>query len=239
MSFPLGKCALILGPSGSGKSVLLKVAAGILPPDQGDVYIQGINPAQASDKKLRDLRNKNGFVFQDGALWANMSIYENLALPLQFHKRNLTEREISSKIESALENVNLGETLGRRPSELSIGEQKVISFIRALMLEPEIVFMDEPTISVDSIIVEKMLKIIKNLKNNGCTILIVTHDPFLTSMIADYLVVIDEGTILEVGPFDEVKQTQSKKVQMILSQVLDQVPTYDADLLKILDNGIS
>lgn len=239
VSFPFGKCTLILGPSGSGKSVILKVAAGIIPPDGGDVFIRGKNLTEISEKELREFRRKSGFVFQDAALWENMSVFENLALPLQFHMRDLTEGEISSKIEAALENVNLSDVIDRRPSELSTGEQKVISFIRALMLEPEIVFLDEPTVSVDSVTIEKMLKITKNLKERGCTIIIVTHDPFLTSMIADYLVVIDDGSILETGPFDEVKNSQLKKVQLILSQVLDQATTYDADLLEILDNEIT
>lgn len=237
VSFPEGQSSLILGTSGSGKSTLLKVAAGIIPPDEGEVCIQGENLQLISEASLVRLRSECGFVFQDAALWANKTVYENLALPLQLHFQ-LSLREMKAIIEQSLERVHLLDSIHLRPAQLSTGERKIVSFLRALIVKPRIVFLDEPTVSIDQSAIEEMLKIITMLKQKACTIIMVTHDPNLASMLADYLVIIDDGMILTEGNFDSVRRSEDIHIQNIISSVLDQAPTYDTDLLELLSDDV-
>ena len=234
-SFPRGKSTVVVGPSGCGKSVLLKTAAGIIPPDSGTVMIEGLNLLRMSEKQLTDFRRRSGFVFQDAALWANKTIFENLALPLQFHFRELSREEVETRVQRLLQKMELSESMSLRPSSLSTGERKIVSFLRAQVLNPTILFLDEPTLSIDSRVVGEMTRTILAHKDADCSLLTVTHDSGLTSMIADYLVVMSGGRVLTEGAFSEVRQSPDREVQAILSRVLDQAISYDADLLELLD----
>jgi len=232
--FPEGISSVIMGPSGCGKSTLLKVAAGITVPDSGKVYLQGKNLFRLSEKKLLHFRKGNGFVFQDAALWSNKTIQQNLALPLQFHRRELSQHAIDRRINILLEKMDLVDTLNLRPAQLSTGEQKVVSFLRAVILEPSTLFIDEVLPSLDHVMVERLMSMIRDLKQQGCTIIAVTHDARLTSLIADHLVIMNRGRVLECGPFDSVRKSKNHEVISILTEVLSEAATYETDLLDLL-----
>jgi ABC-type transporter Mla maintaining outer membrane lipid asymmetry ATPase subunit MlaF len=232
--FPGNRSTVIMGPSGSGKSMLLKVAAAIIPPDTGRVLMRGKDAQRLSQKELLEFRRSSGFMFQDGALWQNKTIFENLALPLQFHCPQRGHKEIQDRICSLLASMNLLDSLDLRPAALSEGEQKIVSFLRAAVLDPEVLFLDEPTPSIDHQLLEKMLRMIKAMKDRGCTIIAVTHDAHLTAMIANYLVILKDGRILEAADAAEVRRSRNREVIEILSQVLSQAAAYDTDILDLL-----
>lgn len=124
-----------------------------------------------------------------------------------------------------------------RPAALSGGEKKIASFLRALITEPTLVFLDEPTLSIDHAMSEKINQMIRELKGRGATIIAVTHDPALTATLADRLVIMDVGEVLESGGFDEVRQSRNTRVRSILAQVLGEIASYDTDLLALLDGS--
>jgi phospholipid/cholesterol/gamma-HCH transport system ATP-binding protein len=237
VGFPRGRSTVIMGPSGCGKSTLLKVAAGLIPPDSGRALFMGQDIFHLSERATRDFRRQNGFVFQDGALWENKSLFENLALPLQVHFPNLSKAEVGKRVARALERVGIDESARERPAALSGGEKKIASFVRALVTEPSIVFLDEPTLSIDFSMSDKINQMIRELKARGATIVAVTHDAELTATLADRLVVMDAGQILATGDFDELKRTRNARVRTILSQVLGEIASYDTDLLELLNEG--
>jgi ABC-type transporter Mla maintaining outer membrane lipid asymmetry ATPase subunit MlaF len=234
-SFPSGESTVIMGPSGCGKSTLLKVAAGIIPPDSGKVFFRGRDLFTLSERGMREMRKTNGFVFQDGALWENKTLFENLALPIQVQHPEMSARDVSHRITRALERLGMEDSARQRPAEMSGGEKKVASFLRALVTEPTLVFMDEPTLSIDHHLTEKISQMIRDLKARGATIIAVTHDPRLTSTLADRLLVMDAGQILAIGRFDEVRKSHLPRVRSIISQVLGEIASYDTDLLELLD----
>jgi ABC-type transporter Mla maintaining outer membrane lipid asymmetry ATPase subunit MlaF len=235
VAFAEGESTVIMGPSGCGKSTLLKVAAGLIPPDSGKVCYQGRDFYNMSERALMDIRRQNGFIFQDGALWENKTLFENLALPLQVHFPEVSAMERNRRVIQALERVGLEESATERPAALSGGEKKLAAFVRALMTEPGLLFMDEPTLSVDHATTERINQIIRDQKGRGSSIIAVTHDAQLTSTLADRLVVMDEGQILATGYFDEVRHSTHPRVRAILSEVLNNIASYDTDLLELLD----
>jgi phospholipid/cholesterol/gamma-HCH transport system ATP-binding protein len=237
VGFPAGCSTVIMGPSGCGKSTLLKVAAGLIPPDSGKALYMGEDIFHLSERATRGFRRQNGFVFQDSALWENKSLFENLALPLQVHFPSLSSAEVAKKVARALERVGLEESANERPAALSGGERKIASFVRALVTEPSVVFLDEPTLSIDFGMSARINQMIRELKARGATIVAVTHDAELTATLADRLVVMDAGQILAEGAFDELKHTRNPRVRTILSQVLGEIASYDTDLLELLNEG--
>jgi phospholipid/cholesterol/gamma-HCH transport system ATP-binding protein len=235
VAFPANRSTVIMGPSGSGKSMLLKVAAAIIPPDSGRVLMHGRNIQRLGQKDLLEFRRSSGFMFQDAALWENKTIFENLALPIQLHYPRRSSGEIEGRIRELLEPMNLLDSLDLRPAALSEGEQKIISFLRAIVLDPDILFLDEPTTSIDHQLLEKMLRLIKRLNERGCTIIAVTHDAHLTAMIANHLVVLKGGRVLEAAGTSVVRRSASREVIEILSQVLSEAAAYDTDILDLLE----
>jgi ABC-type transporter Mla maintaining outer membrane lipid asymmetry ATPase subunit MlaF len=234
VSFTKGASSVIMGPSGCGKSTLLKVAAGICVPDSGEVLLEGRPLERLGEARLREWRRASGFMFQDAALWANKTIFENLALPLQFHHPTMSQAEVRERVLASLRRGGLEGSLELRPAQLSMGENKIASFLRAVILEPALLFLDEPTPSIDHELSEKMMQMIRELRDRGCTIIAVTHDAHLTSMIAAYLVVLKEGRVLEAADLATVRRSRSPEVMAILSQVLSEAATYDTDLLDLL-----
>jgi ABC-type transporter Mla maintaining outer membrane lipid asymmetry ATPase subunit MlaF len=236
ISFLPGRSTVIMGPSGSGKSTLLKTAAGLIPPDSGKVLFQGKDMLQLSETGMLGVRRTSGFIFQDGALWENKTLMENLALPLQVHFPELRHAEIERRVVRALERGGLVESASLRPAGLSGGEKKIASILRALIIEPAILFMDEPTLSIDHTMEGKVSQMIADAKARGCVIIAVTHDPRLTSTLADQLVVLDAGTVREAGDFDLVKRSRDPRTREIISEVLGEIASYDTDLLALLDS---
>ncbi len=235
VDFPRGATSVIMGPSGCGKSTLIKVAAGITPPDNGSVLINHKNINRISDRELIELRKMNGFVFQDGALWQNKTIFQNLSLPLEFHFRSFSREEIRRRIEVMVRKAGYNDSLSLRPSQLSSGERKIASIARALITDPSILFMDDPTTLLDRESSIKVVKIIKEMKEKKATIVITTHDPSLASMVADNLYILKKGTMLEHGKLSDVVKTRDKEVIAILTDVLSATATYDTDILDLLE----
>jgi phospholipid/cholesterol/gamma-HCH transport system ATP-binding protein len=235
VAFPKNVSTVIMGASGSGKSMLLKVAAAIIPPDSGRILLNGRNLQRLPPKQLLRFRRSSGFMFQDAALWANKSVFENLALPIRFHYPKSKTDAIEQRIRELLEPMDLLDSLDLRPASLSTGEQKIVSFLRAIVLEPKILFLDEPTPSIDYRMLDKMMGVIKELKDKGCTIIAVTHDAHLTSMIANRLVVLKDGKVLEAAPLSAVRKSKNREVIEVLSQVLSEAATYDTDILDLLE----
>lgn len=236
--FPPGKTTVVLGPSGCGKSVLLKVAAGILPPNRGRVETDGKNLSSFSERQNRQFRRRTGFVFQDAALWSNNTLFENMSLPLRIHFPQLTDKEIAVRIAAVLSRFGFTEDLNLRPADTSLGERKIVSFVRAVVTDPEVLFLDEPLSGIHHQVTDNMLDLIRELKRKGRTIIIVTHDPQLTAQVADWLVVLQGGRILECGPTTEVVSSSNPEVIAILTRVLSQASTFDGSILDILDQGL-
>jgi len=234
VSFAKGASTVIMGPSGCGKSTLLKVAAGICVPDSGEVLVEGRSLTRLSDTRLREFRNSSGFMFQDAALWANKTIFENLALPLQLHRQELSPGELRARVLGSLARVGLEASAELRPAQMSMGENKIVSFLRALILEPALLFLDEPTPSIDHAALEKMMYMIREMKQRGCTIISVTHDAHLASLLANDLVVLKQGRVLAAADLASVRRSRDREVIEILSQVLSDAAAYDTDLLDLL-----
>ena len=234
LEIPRDKTTFLMGPSGSGKSMLLKCAAGILPCDEGKVRFEGRDIAKLREKEVRQLRTDHGFVFQDAALWQNLTVLQNLSLPLQYHRPEMPPQEVRRRIDSLIELVDFREDLTLRPASLSLGEQKIASFIRALVLSPRVIFMDEPGTSLDSEAVEKISEVIQRLKQEGRTMVITSHNARLASRFADYLVVIDRGKVIAFDTMDAIVKNDSPRVRRILGEVLNLSSSYDSDILELL-----
>ncbi|TVR91313.1 MAG: ATP-binding cassette domain-containing protein [Spirochaetaceae bacterium] len=238
VEFPLGKTTLIMGPSGCGKSTLLKVAAGLLPPDRGEVEIAGVDALRGRPRAMSEMRKNTGFVFQDAGLWQNMTLFDNMALPLEFHYPDRAESVVRREIYAWANRFDLSLILPLRPSTLSGGERKLISFCRAMILNPNLLFLDEPTTFVDRLGVERMLSVLREKKASGCSMIGVTHDADLTSQLADYILVMKAGELREFGTTSEVARSRDPVVREILADVLDEAATYDGDILDLLEpNG--
>jgi ABC-type multidrug transport system ATPase subunit len=234
VTFPRGRSTIVMGPSGSGKSTLIKAAAGIVPVSSGDVRYGGVSILNLSDRQNIALQRDSGFVFQDSALWENRSVYQNVALPLEYHFRDLPPSQIEERVRRLLHRMDLAAAAGRRPAYISAGERKVVSFCRALITEPDIVFMDEPTMSIDRGKLNLVFDMIRELKQEGRTLITVTHDPKLTSWLADYLVVLREGRLVEQGEFAAVRNSANAVTQAVLTDVMSEAAAYDDELLDLL-----
>lgn len=232
-----GLTTVVMGPAGSGKSSLLKCAAALRDPDEGRVLIFGKDPAVMDERKLTPIRRRCGFAFQDAALWQNMSAAQNLLLPLQVHEPQMSRTEMTARVDSLVRRVGLRASVDRRPADLSLGERKMLGFLRAVVLEPELLFLDEPTTFLDAGAREKLLGYIKELKRQGRTLILATHDPELASQVADVLVILHEGRILESGPTERVIHSPDSRVAAVLTEVLSKTSTYDADILDILGDS--
>ena len=235
VSFPEGRSTVIMGPSGCGKSTLLKVAAGLIPPDRGRVRYGGEDINRMSERRIGEIRKRNGFAFQDAALWENKTIQENLALPLQVNFPELSGKEIDARVRESLERASLVDSRTLRPAQLSGGERKLIGFLRALIVEPSLLFMDTPTGTIDPVMAEKIMAMIREVKSRGCTIVAVTHDRRIASTLADRLVVLSSGIILAEGEFNTVKNSQDPRVREVLAEALGEIASFDTDLLSLLD----
>ena len=235
--FPEGSATIVIGPSGSGKSTLLKTASGIMPPETGHAFYKGVDIFSMGENENREYRRKNGFVFQDGALWANRSAYENLSLPLEYHFPGMSRQDIDDRISDAIRRIGFRDDPQLRPAQLSGGERKMIGFMRALMTDPELIFCDSPTENVDSSVAGRIRGMIRNLKNEGKSLLVSSQDRELISSIADYLLVIDNGTILTHAPYRDVLTGNNEQVSEIIGSVVDADSVLGKDLLEILNPG--
>ncbi len=209
-----GENIAVLGRSGSGKSVLIKIISGLLKPDSGVVKVLGQEVDKINSAELRELRLKIGFSFQSSALYDSMSVKENLEFPLVRNKRNLSAKEVNDAIEEVLANVGLSQTINQMPSELSGGQKKRIGIARTLILKPEIMLYDEPTAGLDPITcIEINNLIIKVQEQYNTSSIIITHDLTCAKTTANRVAMILNGKFLNQGSFEEVFNTQDADVR--------------------------
>ena len=215
-----GETVVVLGGSGSGKSTLLRTLVGLEKPSGGEVWIKGVNIAQASEDELDEIRKKVGVSFQDGALFGSMTVGDNVALPLREHTR-LEESTIEIMVRIKLEQVGLASFEDFMPSQLSGGMKKRAAVARALAMDPETLFFDEPSAGLDPIIAAGIDELILSLKKAyALSMVVVTHELASAFLIADRMLLIDRGNIIAIGTKQELAASSDARVR----QFLDRVP---------------
>jgi phospholipid/cholesterol/gamma-HCH transport system ATP-binding protein len=208
-----GELLALIGQSGLGKSVLLKHIAGLLRPDQGRVFIDGQDVVQLKGRALSGLRGRLGFLFQGGALFDSMNVFDNVAFPLR-EKTRLSEKEIKSRVDEELASVGLSGAEYKFPSQLSGGMQKRAALARELICEPEIMLFDEPTTGLDPIIGNAILKLIDDLHARlSFTGIIVTHEIHRVFEIVDRVALLDEGNIRLQGTPEDILSSEDELVK--------------------------
>ena len=211
-----GEIMIIIGRSGGGKSVLLKHLLGLLRPDAGAVLVDGIDITKLRGSALEAVRRRYGVVFQGGALFDSMSVFDNVAFPLR-EKTNLSARDIAQRVEEKLVQVGLVEMGHKNPAEISGGMRKRVAIARALVTEPEIVFFDEPTTGLDPILVNTIHHLIQDLHRKfRFTAVMVSHEIPEIFEIADRVAMLHEGRIVEVGPPAQLQASQNRVVQKFI-----------------------
>lgn len=200
---------VVLGKSGSGKSTLIKCMIGLSEPDEGSICIMGQNIAEVNYEELNKLRVKIGFLFQSGALYDSMTVYENLAFPLRHHKKHLGKERIDELIHEVLENVGLPDAGDKMPAELSGGMSKRVGLARTLILKPSIMLYDEPTTGLDTATAKEISQLILDMQRKyQISSLIITHDINCAKMTADRIVMLKEGAIVAEGTYDELAKSE-------------------------------
>ena len=197
---------VFLGKPGSGKSTALKLLAGLIPPSSGTITFEDKDIHSMNRKQNLDFRKRTAFMFQDSALWANQDIYHNLDLPLQLHFPQMSVKERKERIRKYTELVEFTKPLSQRPAVLSIGEQKKISFARALICEPEVLFLDEPTESIDDKTEDLFISILKNFIAENKTVVFVSHDNYLINSILCDKIYFEDGEIKGKILLDDINQ---------------------------------
>ena len=206
-----GETNVIIGKSGSGKSVLLKHIVGLLFPDEGYVKVGGEIISKNDQKKLYNIRRKFGYLFQGAALFDSMTVGENIALPIVENNYNFTNKELSLKIEKMLDLVGLPETEKLKPAELSGGMKKRVGLARALITDPEYILYDEPTTGLDPIMSDSIDDLIKHLADQlNVTSIVVTHDMFSVKNVADEIAMMHEGKIYFEGTPKQLVNSDDK-----------------------------
>ena len=193
--FEEGKTTALIGPSGSGKSTVLKLAAGLVAPSEGDVLFRGKDIARMSRQENLSFRRETAVVFQDSALWENQNLFQILELPLRMHFPSMSKVDREKRIEAVVTEVGYKKDLGIRPAGLSMGEQKLLAFARALMCHPELLYLDEWTESLDHSAAQRLIDVVKNLKNKGISIILVSHNIEIVRDLVDIVVMILGGQV--------------------------------------------
>ena len=208
-----GENLVVLGKSGSGKSVLIKCIVGLIEADSGELIVQGQRIDELDTKQLNTLRKKVGFLFQSGALYDSMTVRENLAFPLR-DQHTLSQVDKTVLIEEALENVALSEAIDKMPSELSGGMRKRLGLARTLILKPEIMLYDEPTTGLDPITSREISKLIISIQNKyNTSSIIITHDMPCAQITANRMVVLHQGKVHAEGTYDELAVSEDEMIR--------------------------
>ncbi len=205
---------VVLGRSGTGKSVLIKIIAGLLKPDRGRVNVLGMEVEELNEKELRALRLKLGFSFQNSALYDSMTVGENLEFPLVQNYRNLSRAEVERSIDEVLDSVGLLQTKDQMPSELSGGQRKRIGIARTLIIKPEIMLYDEPTAGLDPITSIEINELINEVQEKYHTSsIIITHDLTCAKSTGDRIAMLLDGKFIAQGSFDEVFASHDERIK--------------------------
>ena len=208
----------VMGGSGSGKTVLLRLVAGLIKPDRGRVRLLGLDATPLREEALLPLRRRMGFVFQGAALFDSLTVYENVAYPLREHTR-LPEEEVADRVHRLLARVGLHDVDQKLPAELSGGMKKRVGIARALALEPELVLYDEPTAGLDPANARLITELVEGLKTEGGseTAMVVTHDLEFARAVSDLIAILIDGRIALVGPPDAVLHSDRRDVHAFLA----------------------
>ena len=214
LSVKKGENLIVLGRSGSGKSVTIKCLVGLIKADKGSIKVFENEITNLSDEELNPIRIRIGFMFQNGALYDSMSVRQNLVFTLKHHTKDLEEAEIEKKITEALGNVGLAESVDKMPADLSGGMRKRIAIARSLIINPEILLYDEPTSGLDTItsreIGELMLSVQQKFKT---TSIIITHDMQIAKMIGNRIMILKDGVIHAEGSYEELEESSDEWVR--------------------------
>jgi phospholipid/cholesterol/gamma-HCH transport system ATP-binding protein len=205
---------VVLGKSGSGKSVLIKCIVRLLDPDSGTIDLLGHRIGSLNRNELDELRKKIGFLFQSGALYDSMTVRQNLEFPLRRIKKNLTEKEVKEKVNEVLENVGLTEALNKMPSQLSGGMRKRISLARTIIVDPLIMLYDEPTTGLDPVTSDEISLLINDVqKKYKTSSLIITHDIECARTTADRIIMLHEGEVYSEGKLEDFEKSNDPNIQ--------------------------
>ena len=217
LGIPDNQISMILGPSGTGKSVCIKHMVGLLYPDEGDVLVHGESVPNMVDDELFEMRKKFGVLFQDGALFGSMNVLDNVAFPLRQHT-DKGDEEILEICNRRLAEVGLSGAVDKMPNELSGGMRKRAGFARALVLDPDIVLFDEPDSGLDPVRTALLCELIQEVHaENGGAYAVITHDIMSARRVADYIAVLCKGRIVESGPASELFNSPNQFVRQFLS----------------------
>lgn len=203
-----GEDLVILGRSGSGKSITIKCIVGLVEADKGEIKVFDTDITKLKNNELNSIRKQIGFMFQNGALYDSMSVRQNLAFTLKHHTKEVTEEEIENKIIEALTNVGLEEAIDKMPAELSGGMRKRIALARTLIIKPEIILYDEPTSGLDTITSREISELILSVqKKYKTTSIIITHDMACAKLTGNRIMILNDGIIHAEGTYEELEKS--------------------------------
>ncbi len=221
IELPRGQTSVILGPSGTGKSVFLKLLVGLLEPDEGQIEVDGVRVDGATERELFALRKKIGMLFQDGALFDSMSVGDNIAFPLRRHS-DLDDDAIDAAVALRLEQVGLPGIEDQMPASLSGGMRKRVSLARAIVMEPDIVLFDEPNSGLDPVTSDEIDALIGRMKEElGISFIVISHDIVGAFAVADRIAMLYNGALVAYGTSDEVLRSQHPFVRRFLARNMD------------------
>jgi phospholipid/cholesterol/gamma-HCH transport system ATP-binding protein len=216
-----GRITVIMGPSGTGKSVLLRHFVGLLRPDRGDVLVEGRSVPGLSEEDLLAMRRDMGMLFQDGALFSSMSLFDNVAFPLRQHTR-MSEREVREVVMARLAEVGLAGAEKRMPNELSGGMRKRAGFARALVLEPSILLFDEPDSGLDPVRTALLCELIREIQRRyACTAVVISHDTKAVFEVADNVVLLHGGRVVEQGTKEQLRASTHPFTRQFIRGAID------------------
>jgi len=211
-----GESVVIIGPSGCGKSVFLKHLIGLMHPDEGSIKVDGEELTEMNAESLYEVRKRFGMLFQGGALFDSLTVGENVAIGLVEHT-DLSQEEVSMRVRERLQMVGMEKAIGKKPSELSGGMRKRVGLARAIAMDPELIFYDEPTTGLDPIMADVINELIRGLQEKlNATSITVTHDMVSASRIADRIAMLHDGKIVFDGTVSEVLNTSNPYVQQFV-----------------------
>jgi len=214
LSLRKGESVVVLGKSGSGKSVLIKCVIGLMQPDEGTIELFGRNIPDMVNEELDKIRARIGFLFQSNALYDSMTVRENLEFPLRRHWIHVSQQEVNDMVKEALDDVGLAHTLNMMPAELSGGMRKRIALARTLILKPEIILYDEPTTGLDPITGKEIIELMMEIQHKyATTSLIISHDMNCVRLASDRVVVLYNGKCYATGRFEELKNNADPMVK--------------------------
>ena len=218
---PAGKISVVMGPSGTGKSVLLRHVVGLLYPDSGDVRVAGKSVPDLGEDELLELRRNVGMLFQDGALFSSMTLFDNVAFPLRQHTKK-SEKEIKEIVMERLEEVGLAEAVTKMPNELSGGMRKRAGFARALVLEPELLLFDEPDSGLDPVRTALLCDLIKQIQQKyKSTGVVISHDIKSCFNIGDHIILLYGGKVVDQGSKEEVQRSANPFTQQFIKGAVE------------------